>query len=379
MLLVQLSPEGDLKYLALTAAGAEFYADQLDDPDLSARDPGYALINLEGDIFQFSKNTSLEKCKDIIASDECQQMLHYVEFLNGKIRDPLQLSTVVKEHGWDERDYKALSKLVHSVHVSHHPVELQDNPALQQACGWTDTPEELLQKAYERYRYPDVTLTELNRRELQAIDRDDIEISATPMRAETIITPSVFGEKPVSFSYLETSPELGILTKKVASLEKQKMSDPRRLARTQLQSNVDCVLKSRLSLPEKEELIESFYDSYIAFETLLVDLYETMRSYTPENNNLDNIKRDVLDAIKQSFTAYSQAVDINDCCQELKIVLDNKKTEASSEVKKLNAKVEHKMFQFFNKKSNPIEIFNAMEKKLKRFDSERAEGLKFTV
>jgi hypothetical protein len=215
ILLVKVTPENDMKYLACTAAGAEYYSCQLNNNKFSVNDPAYVMLTIDGDILCISDNISQSKYIEMIATVECQQMMTYAHFLNGKINNVISLSEIIKAQHWTQQNYVDLANAIASVHVSQSPVSLLENAALEKACGWESkqsqhTSAEIVSK---RYCKPTESITSIKQR--QSLN------PISPNKALSIVTKPiskpgralegyVFGKLPEPIPTRVESPRLAL-------------------------------------------------------------------------------------------------------------------------------------------------------------------------
>lgn len=137
-LLVRIMPDNQMQFIACTAAGIEHYAEEINKNKLTDKYPAYAIISTHGSIFRKSNNISIAELRQLIDSEDCQKMLTYTHFLNGEISNPIILSQIVKEQGWNKASYERLVNAIVNVHVSQQPVSLLKNEILESYCGWNN-------------------------------------------------------------------------------------------------------------------------------------------------------------------------------------------------------------------------------------------------
>lgn len=137
-LLVQIMPDHQMRFVACTAAGMEFYSNQIKNNKHDGSYPAYAIISTQGSVLYHSDNIALAELNALIASEQSQKMQTYAHFLNGEISNPLLLSQIIKQQGWDQPQYTRLAQAIANIHVSRQPVRLVGDEVLESFCGWND-------------------------------------------------------------------------------------------------------------------------------------------------------------------------------------------------------------------------------------------------
>ncbi len=137
-LLVRIMPDNQMQFVACTAAGMEYYAEQIKKNKLTDKYPAYTIMSTNGAIFRTSNNVSITELEQLVESEDCQEMLTYTHFLNGEISNPIMLSQIVKQQGWNKNRYERLANGIANVHVSQQTVSLLNNEILETCCGWNN-------------------------------------------------------------------------------------------------------------------------------------------------------------------------------------------------------------------------------------------------
>lgn len=137
-ILVKYLPDGTYRFLACTAAGANFYRSELQRfKERGDEVPGkFALIGFDNHILCSSGNMTSEEKRILENAKQVQQMTTYTAFLNGQIKDPYILRDIVKEYGWTQEVYQQLATAITERHVSRHPVRLINQTYFEMLCGW---------------------------------------------------------------------------------------------------------------------------------------------------------------------------------------------------------------------------------------------------
>lgn len=134
-LLVQLLPDGSCRFLACTAAAANFYVEEFrrirkDNIPLNAK---YAIVGFDNHILS---SLGLENGDRQVIKNEANLMTNYLAFLNGRVKNPHTLKRLIDRYHWSYSDYKAMADVIAARHVSKLPIELLGNRVLEQLCGW---------------------------------------------------------------------------------------------------------------------------------------------------------------------------------------------------------------------------------------------------
>ncbi len=135
-LLIRILPNSSIQYVACTAAGLEFYSNQIQQQSFTEGSPAFAIVSLDGTILSRSNNITMEKLTNMISGQSCQRMFAYSHLLNGKISQPEVIAKLIRENNISYEDFIRIVDAIQNVHMSHHPISLLDHQALYALCGW---------------------------------------------------------------------------------------------------------------------------------------------------------------------------------------------------------------------------------------------------
>ncbi|MFI5406604.1 MAG: hypothetical protein ACHQ1D_08840, partial [Nitrososphaerales archaeon] len=134
-LVVKINPDSSYQFMACTSIGASYFQNQIHHLD-SVSSSQYAIVGMDGHILASSKNLTPQQKILLHQSLELQQMSNFTAFLNGRIKNPVIMSELVRKYGWSQADYNNLVNAITCVHVSRQTITLHENPVFERLCGW---------------------------------------------------------------------------------------------------------------------------------------------------------------------------------------------------------------------------------------------------
>lgn len=136
-ILMQILTDGTHRFLACTAKAAEFYVEEFQRAKAAGTrfNAKYALIGFDNHIL-CSYGLNEEDRRTIPELDVVVQMTTYAAFLNGRIKNPYVLKSIIDQYKWSYKEYKAIADIIASRHVSKQSMELMGNRVLESLCGW---------------------------------------------------------------------------------------------------------------------------------------------------------------------------------------------------------------------------------------------------
>jgi hypothetical protein len=135
-LVVKINPDHSYQFIACTRAGAEFFRNEIQRLDEAGNTDYYAILGEDGHILASSKALALEQKQMLMQSEHLLEMVNFAAFLNGRVKNPIVMSQIVRKYGWAESDYHRLAGEVARVHVSRQAVKLTNLPKFEELCGW---------------------------------------------------------------------------------------------------------------------------------------------------------------------------------------------------------------------------------------------------
>lgn len=288
MVLVKIMPEGKAQYLACTAAGADYYALLLNNHSLGRNDPAYVLMTTEGDILSASNNISFQRGKAFSESDDCQQMLTYAHFLNGRIHNPNVLAQTVHSYKWTKEDYTRMANAVTTVHVSQSTVSLLQNKSLQKLCGWEEKSTLETQKASaaikKRYKKPTDRADEMTMQRLSPADtitKQSSDVSRPFLKLERALEGYVFGEavSPIVVS-ADDEFQLKVILESIHAIKNTDQNPGKELAIAALRKDADRIVNSMLPVTEKLQQLQSIKKTFEDIDHILESLHKQLQKIT---------------------------------------------------------------------------------------------------
>ena len=250
-------------------------------------------MTTDGDVLCTSNNTSPSQVKQLTETDECQRILTYAHFLNGKINNPIVLSQIIKAQGWTKEEYTTMANAISNIHVSRHPVSLLKNKALEKLCGWeenTAAQERMSAPTtiHKRYRKPVDEKSDTNARQIlhrvKVMDKEVNDVLPPITSPSRALEGYIFGEDalpvvsrgealaPVQHSVLDYKTEA-----------KDRESDAiKNLKIRILLDHID-------TLPKKHNAIPLFKSSnYQTAQTLRINILKTVENFENKNETSKN-------------------------------------------------------------------------------------------
>ncbi len=135
-LLVRIDQEGRYRFLACTAAAAEFYQEEFLRMKIEgiSLDVKYALVGFDNHILCASHSLTKGEKERLMTSHEVNKMTVYAAFLNGEIKDPYILKEIIEDHQWNLHDYRSIVNKIVTRHVSSAPVQLVSGSIIERLC-----------------------------------------------------------------------------------------------------------------------------------------------------------------------------------------------------------------------------------------------------
>lgn len=314
-ILVQISPDQKLQFLACTDTGVETYTYLVNNIFLTEKDPCYAIINKNGEILHQSNNITVEKVSNIIKQPTSQKMLTYVNFLNGEISNPVILSEIIAEQKWSKQDYELLANGVAAVHISQHPVSLLGNNILENLCGWDS-------KKQRQNLTPIAIKRCQNYKNKQDPQHSTLPIESWKPATEPIVKTHfpfaypksalegyLFGVTPSPAAEHNDEFELAALVRETKALSLTVEIDEKRLAINYINIIAESILKSSKLTEEKIQLISKLSNEFKAFDQMLENIY----SRIIKNTNTKFLKDQAINAIKTAYADFANGKSINVC------------------------------------------------------------------
>lgn len=327
LLLVKIMPDRNMEYLACTAHGANYYSRLLNDDSLTEKDPAYALMTVEGEILCTSNNIIPDQAKQLTETEDCQRMLTYANFLNGKITNPNYLSQIIKEYGWTKAQYEKVADAIANVHVSQHSVSLLANQTLERLCGWQKKKSQapltgVTSTVNKRYRKPETRSVTTAKRSLQAEDNLDkaIDYSLPPLSSkQRALEGYLFDEKPSPVAKETGELELTLMMKNIQSFANKHQIVGKDQALAHLNHLSLQIFKSLRTNADKVKVIEELYTQFKEFD-------EFLEAFNNKLINCTDAEYVILigkaqNAIKQAYLSFAKGKPISDCVNELKNTL----------------------------------------------------------
>jgi hypothetical protein len=136
MLLVSIAEGNQYQFLAITAAGGEFFAHEIDRLNSSAPKQTYAIIGQNGGVLYASNSFTKEQRIALEKSVDLTEMVIFMGLLNGQIVNPIGLVKMAKHYEWSQAQYVQLKDEIGRIHVSRHAMQLSnftfaDQPLLE--------------------------------------------------------------------------------------------------------------------------------------------------------------------------------------------------------------------------------------------------------
>lgn len=128
-ILIQLSKERQLKVVACTAAGIQYFEHQImqlaDNCDI-----GFAIFGIDGKMLCCNNSITEHDRSWFSSSGEIDKLSSFVTFLNGRVDNPGALAKVIKQYSWSKNDYQQLTHTIKSVLITRQPINLTLSPLL---------------------------------------------------------------------------------------------------------------------------------------------------------------------------------------------------------------------------------------------------------
>ena len=236
LLLVKIKND-HMQFLACTPAGAEFYCHEIRRTESQENAKSYILIGADGNILFSSKHLMRERKQQIVENIQLKQMVTFIAFVNGYIKNPKILSDIVRKYSWTKAKYQKLTDAIKAVHVSRHPIKLNDIAKFEILCGWRDD-DQFFKRAFFQETF---AVSEKKYERLSGVKKLPNRISSLHLiiPPESILFPCLLGNKAsllinlqtkfkeVSQAFTEVVDELkmGIVEANVASSSHEVMLD----------------------------------------------------------------------------------------------------------------------------------------------------------
>lgn len=122
LLLVQVKEKPE--FVALSAAGGEYFHHEIQSLNTQAPQEIYAIIGLDSGILSASKTLSAHQRLALLASPQLQEMLVFLSLLNGQYTNLVKQAEIAQRYQWTKEQYECLYDRITEIHVSRHLVEL---------------------------------------------------------------------------------------------------------------------------------------------------------------------------------------------------------------------------------------------------------------
>ena len=125
MLLVYFHTNAEYEFLAISAAGSEYFVNEINRLNTASPHHTYAIIGLGASILYASKSLTQEQRTTLPESFQLRQMVTFIGLLNGHINNPPILMQIAQQYQWNTKKYHCLVDEISRIHVSRHPIDLK--------------------------------------------------------------------------------------------------------------------------------------------------------------------------------------------------------------------------------------------------------------